>query len=181
MVSTGSIEGTAYNCELDLAVLDSKKFNLDYHTKNIGNPEKSTVNPAQLKLMQIDYEASKKKYDASPCGKDPETDTCIALQGKITSTQSIIQYFRSKGDIKNADLTTKQLQELLKNFDESKCGDKISGFRAGVVRSISENFQALDKQRIEEQSKYQAKQRIFFGAIILVGAVLIISMFGKRE
>lgn len=181
MVFTNTIQGTAYSCQSDKSIIEIKKNALDYHTKNIGNPAKSTVTPAQLKIMQIDYETSKKKYDESPCGKDPETDVCIALQGQITSMQSTIQYFRSKGDIQTANSRTKQLEEMVKKFDDNKCGEKVGGFRAGVIREISETFQALDKKRIEEESKYQAKQKIFFGAIILVGAVLIITMFGKRQ
>ena len=39
----------------------------------------------------------------------------------------------------------------------------------------------MDKQRIEEDSKYQAKQRIFFGALVVLGAVLMVTMFGKKE
>ena len=57
----------------------------------------------------------------------------------------------------------------------------ISEFRAEVIGGITGSFSEMDKQRIEAESKYQAKQKIFFGAIILLGAVLIITMFGKKE
>jgi hypothetical protein len=175
MVSTNPIEGTAYSCKTDALVLNLKKLELDFAKKN------NKVTPFKLQQLQEDYDASKKKYDESPCGKDPETDACIALQGRITSTQSSIQYHRSIGDNKHADSLTKTLETIIKEFDNKKCGEKVGGFRAGVVREISEKFQALDKKRIEEESKYQAKQKIFFGAIVLLGAVLIITMFGKRE
>jgi hypothetical protein len=175
MVSTNPIEGTAYSCKSDALVLNLKKLELDFAKKN------NKVTPFKLQQLQEDYDASKMKYDASPCGKDPETDDCIALQARITSMQSSIQYARSTGDNKHADLLTKSLETIVKEFDNKKCRDKVGGFRAGVVRSISETFQALDKARIEEESKYQAKQKIFFGAIVLVGAVLIITMFGKRQ
>jgi hypothetical protein len=175
MVSTNPIEGTAYSCKTDAVVLNLKKLQLDFSKKD------NKVTPFKLQQLQEDYDASKKKYDESPCGEDPETDACIALQGRITSMQSSIQYHRSTGDNKHADSLTKSLQTIVKEFDNKKCGEKVGGFRAGVVRSISETFQALDKARIEEESKYQAKQKIFFGAIVLVGAVLMITMFGKRE
>jgi len=175
MVSTNPIEGTAYSCKSDALVLNLKKLELDFAKKN------NKATPFKLQQLQDDYDASKKKYEESPCGKDPETDDCIALQSRITSMQSSIQYARSTGDNKKADSSTKQLENIVKEFDNKKCGEKVGDFRAGVIRSISENFQALDKKRIEEESKYQAKQKIFFGAIVLVGAVLIITMFGKRE
>jgi hypothetical protein len=181
MLNLDVIEGTQYSCKSDKAIIDRKKTILDYHTKNIGNLAKSTVTPAQLKLIEVEYEALKKKYDESFCGKDPETDACIALQGRITSMQSTITYFLSIRDNESAKLRATQLEAMIKEFDDSKCGEKVGGFRAGVVRSISETFQALDKARIEEESKYRAKQKIFFGAIILIGAVLMITMFGKRE
>jgi hypothetical protein len=175
MVSTNPIQGNAYSCQSDAGLLNLKKLELDFAKKN------NKVTPFKLQQLQEDYDASKKKYDDSPCGKDPETDACIALQGRITSTQSSIQYARSTRDNKHADSLTKTLETMVKEFNDSKCGEKVGAYRAGVVRSISESFQALDKTRIEEQSKYQAKQKIFFGAIVLVGAVLIITMFGKKE
>lgn len=174
MVSTNPIEGTAYSCKSDALVLNLKKIQLDFSKKD------NKVTPFKLQQLQDDYDASKKKYDESPCGKDPETDACIALQAQITSMQSTIQYFRSVRDDETANLRTKKLEDMVKKFNDSKCGGKVGAYRAGVVRSISESFQALDKTRIEEQSKYQAKQKIFFGAIVLVGAVLIITMFGKK-
>jgi hypothetical protein len=39
----------------------------------------------------------------------------------------------------------------------------------------------MDKKRIEEQSKYQAKQKIFFGFLVFCGAILIVTMFGKKK
>ena len=155
--------------------MNLKKLALDFAKK------KNNLTPVKLQELQVDYDVSKKKYDESPCGKDSETDTCIALQGQITSMQSSIQYARSTRNNKHADSLTKTLETLVNKFNDSKCAEKVGGYRAEVVRAISENFQALDKKRIEEESKYQAKQKIFFGAIVLVGAVLIITMFGKRQ
>lgn len=175
MVSTNPIQGTAYSCQSDANILNLKKLALDFAKK------KNNLTPVKLQELQVDYDVSKKKYDESPCGKDPETDTCIALQGQITSMQSTIAYFRSVRDNETANLRAKQLETMVKKFNDSKCAEKVGYNRAEVVRAISENFQALDKKRIEEESKYQAKQKIFFGAIVLVGAVIIITMFGKRQ
>ncbi len=175
MVSTNQIEGTAYSCQSDATILSLKKLDLDLAKKN-GN-----VTDFKLQKLQEDYDASKKKYDESPCNKDPETDACIALQAQITSMQSTIAYFRSVRDDEGANLRTTQLEGMIKKFSDSKCAEKVGSYRAGVVRSIAEPFQALDKARIEEESKYKAKQKIFFGAIVFLGAVLMITMFGKRE
>jgi hypothetical protein len=175
MVSTNPIEGTTYSCKSDAFVLNLKKLELDFAKKN------NKVTPFKLQQLQEDYNASKKKYDESPCGKDPETDACISLDAEITSMRSTIQYFRSIRNEEIVNLREKELETMVNKFNDSKCGEKIGGYRAGVIREISENFQDLDKKRIEEQSKYQVKQKIFFGAIVLVGAVLMITMFGKRK
>jgi hypothetical protein len=176
MVNFDVIEGTQYSCESDKRNLQLKKNILDYNIKNI-----SKITPAQLKIMQLDYETSKKKFDNSPCGKYPETDACVALQAKITSTQSIITYYRKIKDTKKADLLVKQLEDDIKKFNDSKCAEKVNDYRTGTVLSIAENFKALDKLRIEDESKYQLKQKIFFGAVFFMGVVLIITTFGKRK
>ena len=181
MVNFDIIYGTKYSCESDKGILDMKKSSLDYHTQNVGNPAKSSITPAELKKLQVDYDNAKKKYDASPCGKDPERDKCIALQQQITSMQSTISYFYSVRDNETAIKRTADLEALNKKFKDSKCGDKIGEFRAESIKSITDVYSEMDKKRIEEDSKYQAKQRIFFGALVVLGAVLIVTMFGKKE
>ena len=175
MVSTNPIEGTPYSCESDKNLLFLKKSELDGFKKN------NSTNSSKLQLLELDYSTSKKKYDESPCGKDPETNKCIELQADITRNQSLILYSRSIRDDKSAKIQTKQLEDKVKEFSDTKCGEKIGSFRAGVVSNISEGFQTLDKLRIEEESKYQAKQKIFFGGIVFLGAVLIITIFGKKK
>jgi len=181
MVNFDVVHGTKYTCEEDKGVMYIKKTTLDYHTENIGNPAKSNITPAKLKLLELEYETAKKKYDASPCGKDPERDKCIALQQSMDYTRSSISYFYSKSDNETAQRETANLEALKKEFEKSKCGDKIGEFRAEEVKSILGVYNEMDKKRIEEESKYQAKQRIFFGALVVFGAVLIVTMFGKKE
>ena len=181
MTSLETISGTPYSCASDTGILAMKKSTLEYHTKNIGNPAKSTITPDKLKALQLDYETNKKKYDASPCGKDPERDRCIALQQRIESMRSTIVYFNNVRDTQSANSTKANLDKLVKEFEDTKCAGKISEFRAETIGGITGSFSEMDKARIEAESKYQAKQKIFFGAIILLGAVLIITMFGKKE
>ena len=181
MTSFDTISGTPYSCASDTNILATKKLTLEYHTKNIGNSVKSTITTAKLKELQLDYEVNKKKYDASPCGKDPERDKCIDLQQRIESMRSNIVYFNTVRDTQGANNTKANLDKLIKEFEDTKCAGKISEFRAEVIGGITGSFSEMDKQRIEAESKYQAKQKIFFGAIILLGAVLIITMFGKKE
>jgi hypothetical protein len=181
MVNFDVIFGSAYSCEADKSNLDMMKTALEYHTKNVGNPAKSNITPTDLKKLQLDYDNSKKKYDSSDCGKNPERDTCISLQSQITSMRATISYLYSVKDNEYAIKRTADLDALLKKFDDSKCGAKIGEFRADNIKSITDVYSEMDKKRIEEDSKYQAKQRIFFGALVVLGAVLMVTMFGKKE
>jgi hypothetical protein len=181
MFDFDTIQGTAYSCEADKGVLGMKKSTLDYHTQNIGTSTKSNITPAKLKLLELDYETAKKKYDASPCGKDPERDACIALQSAMTMTRASIAYHNATRDYETANQRTASLEQSKKNFEDKKCGAKIGEFRADAIKSITDIYGGMDKQRIEEDSKYQAKQRIFFGALVFLGAVLMVTMFGKKE
>ena len=126
-----------------------------------GNPVKSSITPAQLKVLELEYETAKKKYDASPCGKDPERDRCIALQQRIESMRSTIVYFNNVRDTQSANSTKANLDKLVKEFEDTKCAGKISEFRAETIGGITGSFSEMDKARIEAESKYQAKQKIF--------------------
>lgn len=177
MSSLDTIQGTPYSCESDAGILEMKRESLDYHTKNIGNSVKSSVTPTQLQLMKIDYDTSKQKYESSTCGKSPETDNCLSLQAQISSIRSSIIYFQNIKDYNTANQEKTRLERMIREFDNSKCGSVIAQFKADNISRISDFYNTIDKQRIEEESKYQQKQRIFFGGIILAGAVLLITIF----
>jgi hypothetical protein len=176
MTSSSVIQGTKYSCTSDANVLAMKKLTLDYALKS------SNFTPAKIKQLQDDYDTSKKKFDDSPCSKySPETNACIFLNAQIASMQSSIKYALSVSDVEGANNLSNQLQALRKKYEDDKCGDKLSVLKAGEIASIADSFGELDKARIESDSKYQAKQKIFFGGLVLIGAVVIITMFGKKE
>jgi hypothetical protein len=177
MTSFDIIQGTPSSCASDTRILAMKKSTLDYHTKNIVN----SITPAKLKVLELDYETNKKKYDASPCGKDTKRGRCIDLEQQIESLRSSIVYFKKVRNTQSENNTKANLDKLVKEFEDTKCAGKISEFKAEIIGGITDSFSEMDKARIEGESKYQAKQKIFFGAIILIGAVLIITIFGKNK
>ena len=77
--------------------------------------------------------------------------------------RSTIVYFNKVRDTQGANNTKANLDKLVKEFEDTKCAGKISEFRAEVIGGITGSFSEMDKQRIEAESKYQAKQKIFFG------------------
>jgi hypothetical protein len=175
MVNFDIVQGTPYSCESDAGVVTIKKKALD-SALNLPN-----YSHTKLKQLQDDYDNAKKKYDASTCGKDVVRDKCIALQERMGVMRSTIAYFYSVNDNEYAIKRTADLEALKKQFDESKCEAKIGDFRAEVINTIIDVYSEMDKKRIEEQSKYQAKQKIFFGFLVFCGAILIVTMFGKKK
>ena len=174
--------GTNYSCESDALLLSLKKSSLDSIKKNINlNPSKIEQFTKALQKAQEDYEISKKFYDESPCGKDPLKDKCFGLQYKITSHQNSIRYFLVTRDKAQADKMQKELDKFVSDFKSSNCESKISQTRGEYVMSVSDTFKKMDKERIEAESKYQQKQRIFFGSIVFLGALLLVTMFSKNK
>lgn len=175
------ITGSPYNCFAEKNYLDTQKQMIDYHTKNFGIPSKSTVTSAQLKKMQDDYNVAKAKFDKSDCNKDPDRDKCLSYQAQLGSLRSSISYSIATRDNEHADELKGRLEELMKKYKDLNCDAKISEFRGGVVMSIAEIYQQMDKERIEAESKYQLKQRLFFGAIVVFGALLMVTTFSKKN
>lgn len=173
--------GTPYSCTSDLSYLETLKKGIEYHTLHFGNLNKSTITDFELKKMKKDYEIGKLKYDNSVCGKDKLRNSCIELQAKITSHKSSITYNQSIMNFAHATTIKKELDNLLEKFKASNCDAIINEFRNEKVLAVSDVYQQMDKDRIEAESKYQVKQKIFFGVIVLIGAVLVITTFGKKN
>jgi hypothetical protein len=76
---------------------------------------------------------------------------------------------------------TEALAKLKKDFNDNNCTKVIEEYRQQELGKVVNKFSFLDKARIEEESKYLRNQRVFFGALILLGGVLIITMFSKKK
>jgi hypothetical protein len=173
--------GNPYNCNAEKVYLETQKITIDYHTKHVGNPSKSTMTSAELEKMKQDYDFLKAKYEASECGKDPDRDKCLSYQSQMGSLRSTISYFLAIRDVKQAKILESKLDELMIKYKDLNCDAKISQYRGGVVMSISDVFQQMDKERIEEETKYKFRQKLFFGGIVIFGALLIVTTFSKKK
>jgi hypothetical protein len=172
------IQGNYSSCESDAISLGYKKASIDKAKSNIN------ITPSQKELLrkwQEDYDASKKRYDEAGCGKDALKDKCFGLQYKITSHQSSIRYALVTRNTTEAAKLQAELDKFVSDFKSSNCEAKISQTRGEYTMSVSDEFKKLDKERIEAESKYQQKQRLFFGVIVFFGAVLMVTMFSKSK
>jgi hypothetical protein len=135
--------------------------------------------PVVLKKMaDADVEYSQK------CGKyDDKQLKCISINSKL---QSLIQlqgasassYFDNK---RNQYESTEAIDRTRKEFNDNDCTKVIEQYRQQELGEVANKFSGLDKARIEEESKYVRNQRVFFGALILLGGVVMITMFGKNK
>lgn len=141
-----------------------------------GLPE-VTKNPSNPKWQEAKLEYQQK------CGMyDKELLECIVidntLQGQITkyANQSSMYY----EDIKDINLPT-AIANSKKKFAEKGCVQKLEKYRQAELGKVAEKFTSLDKARIEAESIYERNQRIFFGGLVLIGGIVILTMFSKNK
>jgi hypothetical protein len=112
---------------------------------------------------------------------DKKSLDCISLNSRIAIQTAelgnqALMYFQY-----NKISDPKYLQELKKEFNEKGCTKLIEQYRQKELKGVADKFSYLDKIRIEQESKYVRNQRVFFGALILLGGVVMITMFGKNK
>jgi len=73
------------------------------------------------------------------------------------------------------------IAETRKDFNNKNCTKLIEQYRQQELGDVTSKFSSLDKARIEEESKYVRNQRVFFGGLVLLGGVVMITMFGKKK
>ena len=106
---------------------------------------------------------------------------CDDLQKNIEITQLSIGNFYAIRNFEAVNQREILIKAYRKKLEDNKCPEKIGGLRAEAIGGIMDVYGAMDKKRIEAESKYREKQKIFFGGVIFMGAVLIVTMFGKKK
>ena len=83
----------------------------------------------------------------------------------------------------DSDKTLKKetLDKARKLYEDKGCVKIIEQYRQAELGKVVEQFSGLDKSRIEAESIYERNQRIFFGALVLIGGIVVITMFSKKK
>lgn len=151
--------------------LECSRFWFD---KGLPEVTKNTSNPK--------WQEAKLEYQQK-CGMyDRELLDCIAidnaLQGQISkyANQSSM-YYESDKDI---NLPT-AIANSKKKFADKGCLQKIEKYRQAELGKVADKFSSLDKSRIQAESIYERNQRIFFGGLVLIGGIVILTMFSKNK
>jgi len=152
---------------MDLA--KCQQMRLDYEQYDVGGRLQNTGNYTELvKIL-------KEKYNNSGCGKDPLMEKCLERDLYIRNLQNKITEKNQQNNIGEASAWTKVLAEETQKFNDLGCNAKIQEGRTVVVQEKLSKYTALDKERIEAESKYQANKKIFIGvSVILVAVALVV-------
>jgi hypothetical protein len=132
-------------------------------------------------LPNVKSKQAELEYDQK-CGMyDPKVLECIYLKADVDLKTSLygnqgLLYFESDKTFKK-----ESLDQARKLYDDKGCGKIIEQYRQSELGKVVDKFSFLDKARIEAESKYQTKQRIFFGGLVLIAGIVIITMFSKKK
>jgi hypothetical protein len=106
---------------------------------------------------------------------------CIELNKRLETLTSLygnqgLSYFDSDKTLKK-----NTLDEAKKRFNEKGCVQIIEQYRQAELGKVIGQFSELDKSRIEAESVYERNQRVFFGGLVLVAGIVMITMIGKNK
>jgi hypothetical protein len=175
------ISSEPIDCTRNKAALDSLLFTIDYNDKNMGNPKLSTVKPSELSQMKSDYNLAKKQYDALDCSKNTERSKCFDLQTSIETTNNSKLYALKTGDVQQAQVLQNQLDAYKKEFNTLKCDKVLYKNELSTVDILVNQYNQMDTTRIEADSKFLVKKRIFYGVLVLLTGLTMIIILGKKK
>jgi hypothetical protein len=144
-------------------------------------------NSAEYLDAKQKYDVQKSKYDSLGCAVDKESMDCIALSEQIESMINLISTESKLALYDNRKLSEiegykKILAQYKLDFETKGCLLVLNKIAQTETNKTISQFTALDEARISEETKYQTQQRVFFGGLVLVVGLLIITMFnGKKK
>jgi hypothetical protein len=130
----------------------------------------------QKGLAEAEYSQKCGMYDEKELkciGLNSQLQGLIQLKG--ASALSIFDSSSSQYD------TSSAVARYRKEFNDNNCTQLIEKYRQSQLGDVVSKFSALDKARIESESIYERNQRIFFGGLVLIGGIVIITMFSKKK
>lgn len=117
----------------------------------------------------------KKEYADGGCGADPLLEECKWRELYLSNVRNAISVASQQNNIGYVEATSKVLEAENKKFNDLGCSAKINEQKSGALQEKIKEYSALDKERIEAESKYEARKKIFIGgSVILIGLALIV-------
>jgi len=133
------------------------------------------------------------KYKTNNCASDTDTKAfnrkkCLDLNKSIDRNSKTVASMYEKGllvensvEVFFADKLTIALNKDKKDFIKYGCQAEVEASRQEVVAGIGAEYSAYDKARIQAESIYERNKRVFFGAVVLIGALALIMTFTNSK
>ncbi len=126
------------------------------------------------------------KYIDLGCGKDVMAEKCVYTDSQIKSLTSIISSINQQPKYNSRELISPEslkvkLNEYKLFFDTNGCAKKIEQVASIETSKVINQFTALDTARITADTTYQVQQKVFFGGLVLVAGLVILTMFNKNK
>jgi hypothetical protein len=133
------------------------------------------------------------KYKTNNCASDTDTKAfnrkkCLDLNKSIDRNSKNVASMYEKGllvensvEVFFADKLTIALNDAKKDFITYGCQAEVEASRQEVVAGIGTEYSAYDKARIQAESIYERNKRVFFGAVVLIGALALIMTFTNSK
>jgi len=117
----------------------------------------------------------KKEYADGGCGADPLLEECKWRELYLSTIRNDISVSSQQNNIRYVQSTSKVLEAENKKFNDLGCTAKINEQKSGALQEKIKEYSGFDKERIEAESKYEARKKIFIGgSVILIGLALIV-------
>lgn len=117
----------------------------------------------------------KKEYTDGGCGADPLLEECLSKEQYLSNVRNAITVASQQNNMTYVESTSRVLQEETKKFNDLGCSAKINEQKSVALQGKIQEYSALDKERIEAESKYEARKKVFIGgSVILIGLALIV-------
>jgi hypothetical protein len=101
-------------------------------------------------------EGKMEQYNVLGCGSNVPLENCMYYQYRLKQNP-----------------TDKSRQNIM---NSNNCDDVLKAYVTETLGGVYDTYSALDKQRIEAESKYERNKKIFFGGmvfLVVVGILLI--------
>lgn len=132
------------------------------------------------------YDVQKAKYDKLGCSVDTNSSDCIFINTQIKFLTDLIStetklapYDNRKYD--DIESYKKTLAKFKLDYETKGCSLALNKIAQAETNKTIDIFTNLDKARIAEDTNYQLKQRVFFGGLVLVAGLVIITMFNGNK
>jgi hypothetical protein len=119
----------------------------------------------------------KNQYKESGCGTDPLLEKCFEKEQYIINLQNAISSATQRNDPNYLSGLTATLNEENKKFSELGCAGKINQFKIGKVQDKTKETNLFDQERIEADSKFEVKKRIFIGGSVILIALGMLLLY----